>query len=489
MASPVIQRSPVPSSSFPLQRLSTFKDRTTNTPTLAIATPQSSITPATAPLSLSSPLDSFASDPIFSAFLSPDFDSTRFSSAALSSGSVAARAEKLQDGICLLEKQLRSEVFSRHHDLLSQLSSLKDAYSALAALRFAVSNLQSSVRRVHSEILQRYGCRKLSRLENLEVLDLGGNDFNNSILPCLSAISTLKNLSLDSNSLEGLFPIQEFSHLKNLEALDISYNKIRGSLSFKELATLGNMVTLDLCGNQLSKVSSIEAMSSLKALSFYYNKLSDFSIFQGEQEEVEFTTKSRTYSYGGNILNFMSGLDLSCNQLTGEIPTQLGDLSGILALNLSHNHLNGSIPVSLAMLKQIESLDLSYNSLSGEIPSQLADLNFLAIFNVSYNKLSGRTPEKGQFATFDESNYEGNPDLCGPLLKRSCSSTAAPPTPSSDGEKNDTAIDMEDFYWSFMASYIIVLSALLVILCINPSWRRAWFRLIHLWILRCFIQY
>uniref|UniRef100_A0A5B7BKL1 Conserved oligomeric Golgi complex subunit 5 n=1 Tax=Davidia involucrata TaxID=16924 RepID=A0A5B7BKL1_DAVIN len=114
-----------------------------------IATPQSSTsTPAATALSL----DSFASDPIFSAFLSADFDSTRFSSAALSSGSAAARAEKLQDGIRLLEKQLRSEVLSRHHDLLSQLSSLKDADSALAALRSAVSNLQSSVRRVRSEI-------------------------------------------------------------------------------------------------------------------------------------------------------------------------------------------------------------------------------------------------------------------------------------------------------------------------------------------------
>ncbi|KAA8529675.1 hypothetical protein F0562_034225 [Nyssa sinensis] len=73
----------------------------------------------------------------------------------------AARAEKLQDDICFLEKQLRSEVFSRHHDLLSQLSSLKDVDSALAALQFAVSNLQSSVRRVHFEIFQRYGLKKL----------------------------------------------------------------------------------------------------------------------------------------------------------------------------------------------------------------------------------------------------------------------------------------------------------------------------------------
>ncbi|GFZ05503.1 golgi transport complex protein-like protein [Actinidia rufa] len=88
MASPTIQRS-----SSPLQRLSTFKER--NTPTASI-TPSSAAT--------NTPLDSLASDPIFSAFLSHDFDSARFSSLALSSGSAAARAEKLQDGIRLLEK-------------------------------------------------------------------------------------------------------------------------------------------------------------------------------------------------------------------------------------------------------------------------------------------------------------------------------------------------------------------------------------------------
>ncbi|XAR52802.1 hypothetical protein NMG60_11021078 [Bertholletia excelsa] len=156
MASPAIQRSslhPSSPSSSPLQRLSTFKDRTSN-PTSAIAATPGSSSPTASPFSppSASALDSFASDPIFSAFFSPDFDSARFSSAALSSGSAAARAEKLQDGIRLLEKQLRSEVLSRHHDLLSQLSSLKDADSALSALRSAVSNLQSSVRRVRSEI-------------------------------------------------------------------------------------------------------------------------------------------------------------------------------------------------------------------------------------------------------------------------------------------------------------------------------------------------
>ncbi|XP_015056112.1 conserved oligomeric Golgi complex subunit 5 [Solanum pennellii] len=156
MASPAIQRSthlsstPV-SSSSPLQRLSTFKDRSINpTPTATVTpTPTSGLTPFTP---ASSPLDSFTSDPIFSSFLSSDFDSTRFSSAALSSGSTASRIEKLQEGLRLLDHQLRHEVLTRHHDLLNQLTSLRAAESALSTLRSSVTSLQSSVRRVRSEL-------------------------------------------------------------------------------------------------------------------------------------------------------------------------------------------------------------------------------------------------------------------------------------------------------------------------------------------------
>ncbi|KAF6152472.1 hypothetical protein GIB67_035540 [Kingdonia uniflora] len=150
MPSPALsqQRSSIPSS--PLQRLSTFIEKSSNT---FPSTPSSSSTPRpNSTTSSSSPLDAFSSDAIFSAFLSPDFDSARFSSQALSSGSAAARAEKLEEGIRLLEKQLRSEVLSRHDDLLAQLTSIKDAESALSVVRSGISTLQSSVRRVRQEI-------------------------------------------------------------------------------------------------------------------------------------------------------------------------------------------------------------------------------------------------------------------------------------------------------------------------------------------------
>ncbi|XP_011044768.1 PREDICTED: conserved oligomeric Golgi complex subunit 5-like [Populus euphratica] len=134
--------SPSPSSSSPLQRLSTFK-------TPSASSPPPSSTPAT---SSASPLDSFSKDPFLSPFLSPSFSSTSFSSAALSSGSPASTAEHLHHAIRLLESQLRSEVLSRHPHLFHQLSSIKDAELSLSTLRSAISSMQSSIRRVRSEL-------------------------------------------------------------------------------------------------------------------------------------------------------------------------------------------------------------------------------------------------------------------------------------------------------------------------------------------------
>lgn len=168
----------------------------------------------------------------------------------------------------------------------------------------------------------------------------------------------------------------------------------------------------------------------------------------------------------------MSELDLSSNQLTGEIPHQIGDLHYLHSLNLSHNHLSGPIPESFQKLQSIEGLDLSYNNLSGQIPIQLQDLNSLEVFNVSYNNLSGKAPEKEQFSSFDESSYKGNPYLTWNNSNRGSPTLQPPSTPLHDGEKRDSAIDLTAFYWSFASCYFVVLIVLVTILWINPHWRR-----------------
>ncbi|MBA0647897.1 hypothetical protein Goklo_015704 [Gossypium klotzschianum] len=93
------------------------------------------------------------------------------------------------------------------------------------------------------------------------------------------------------------------------------------------------------------------------------------------EEVIEFTTKSGFYSYKGNTISYMIGIDLSCNNLTGHILPKLRNLSEIHSLNLSHNKLIRVIPSSFSKLQYIDSLDLSYNNLSGKIPNQLVELN------------------------------------------------------------------------------------------------------------------
>nr|XP_023896559.1 receptor-like protein EIX2 [Quercus suber] len=207
-----------------------------------------------------------------------------------------------------------------------------------------------------------------------------------------------------------------------------------------------------------------------------------------QTDEAEFTIKNRIDSYHGDILNYMFGIDLSCNKLVGEIPPQLGMMSTIRAMNLSHNNLTGPIPTTFSNLKLMESLDLSYNNLSGKIPPELTEITFLAVFSVAHNNLSGTTPErKNQFGTFGESSYEGNPLLCGPPL-HACTKIGPPSTMpvDHDGEDGGSFIDMAVFYISFVVVYITVLLGLVVVLYINPYWRRAWFNLIEVCIDNCY---
>ncbi|KAF5945538.1 hypothetical protein HYC85_015766 [Camellia sinensis] len=170
-------------------------------------------------------------------------------------------------------------------------------------------------------------------------------------------------------------------------------------------------------------------------------------------DKSEFITKYGIYSYKGNILDYMSEVDLSCNHLTGKIPIEVGKLSNIHALNLSHNNLTGSIPTTFSHLRQIESLDLSYDNLNGRIP-QLSELSNLEVFNVAHNNLSSPTQEqKAQFATFEESSYEGNSFLCRlPLLTNRI--RTIPISEALDKDEHDGFIDIKVFYVSFLVSYI-----------------------------------
>ncbi|KFK44014.1 hypothetical protein AALP_AA1G203600 [Arabis alpina] len=177
----------------------------------------------------------------------------------------------------------------------------------------------------------------------------------------------------------------------------------------------------------------------------------------------------------GGTLRYMFGLDLADNELSGEIPAELGDLVELRALNLSHNHLSGVIPESFSNMKDLESLDLSFNILHGQIPSQFTKLSSLAVFNVSFNNLSGIIPWNGQFSTFDESSYIANPLLCGQPSNRSCNIYTLEEAPANVGEDEQDVIDIVSFYWSIFVAYVTILLGILASLSFDTAWSRTWF--------------
>ena len=94
------------------------------------------------------------------------------------------------------------------------------------------------------------------------------------------------------------------------------------------------------------------------------------------------------------VRGFLVELTLHRNNLTGEIPAELGSLSQLRTLRLEDNSLKGVVPSELGNLAQLHRLYLQNNILNGPIPSELGNLTQLHRLYLQNNTLTGPIPSE-----------------------------------------------------------------------------------------------
>ncbi|WZZ06895.1 hypothetical protein YC2023_092816 [Brassica napus] len=330
-------------------------------------------------------------------------------------------------------------------------------------------------------------------LMHVAILDLKYNRLSGNI-PAFTDTRNTHTLLLRGNNLTGNIP-RQLCGLKNIQHLDLANNRLSGSIpsclsntsfelgkedTYYGTSVLQRFIYLSYLQRNLRVEKQDHVyLQSPSLLEQVMRKTSDKS---SGQIKITFATKHRydTYYLLGN-LRLLYGMDLSDNELSGDIPTELGGLLELQALNISHNNLSGSIPESFSGLKNVESLDLSFNRLHGRIPPQLTELSSLSVFNVSYNNLSGVIPQGKQFNTFGAQSYLANSLLCGKPTNTSCNNSSFQ-EPDNGVEADGSTIDMVSFYWSLAAAYVTILIGLFTSLSFDSPWSRFWFYLVDAFI-------
>ncbi|KAF5757873.1 putative non-specific serine/threonine protein kinase [Helianthus annuus] len=276
----------------------------------------------------------------------------------------------------------------------------------------------------------------LSGHEKLTTLILSKNFFNET-LPAteISGFQNLKIMGLGGCKLFGQFPSWLMS-LTNLEVLDLSHNKINGTIP-GWLQTLPNLFYLDLSYNYLSgsfhvDLTRLPALASQQVLDQVKSRYTELPVFVAPQND--------SHLQYNQLTTFPPALYLGRNNLTGDIPIEIGNMQSIHVLDMSQNCFSGTIPTSMSNLINLEKLDLSHNLLSGEIPSSLKNLHFLSSFSVANNNLQGSIPTGAQFDTFLDQSYEGNPGLCGAPIQKPCSNPSDPTSPSGNKKGPDMSM-------------------------------------------------
>lgn len=109
-------------------------------------------------------------------------------------------------------------------------------------------------------------------------------------------------------------------------------------------------------------------------------------------------------------LSFLVSLNISGNRFHGTLPNELWHMPRLRIIDLSSNRISGNLFDDMCnSLTELESFDVSSNQITGQLPSSLGDCSKLKRLSVSFNELTGRIPQNiGNLTELMELYLNGN---------------------------------------------------------------------------------
>ena len=196
-------------------------------------------------------------------------------------------------------------------------------------------------------------------------------EFEGTIPESLLNLPKLYDFRINKNSLTGQIP--ETKKAGVLELLYLDSNKLTGFIP-PSLSRHERLASLRLFSNGLIGAipSELSALTSLDHLSLEFNQL------QGTipHELLVLLTHLSEFYLQGNA------------ELSGTIPSQIGELTDLKEFRAHDCSLTGSIPSEVGQLYRLEALDVSNNKLSSSLPD-LSQLEKLTHLKIGGNAITG----------------------------------------------------------------------------------------------------
>ncbi|XP_057512801.1 receptor-like protein 7 [Actinidia eriantha] len=305
--------------------------------------------------------------------------------------------------IDLSHNNLTGPVPDAHFEGLSNLVNINLAYNSfhgsVPSSLFSLPSLQKiQLSNNQFDEISQSPNGSLSELSPLGTLDLSSNKLVGHIPPYFFGFLSLSVLSLSFNNFSGIIQLESIKRLQNLTKLELSYNSLSINVSESSLSSFPQLSILRLASCNMRKFPPLLNQNTMIHLDLSDNQISGdipnwiWNVGNGSLSYLNLSCNNLVDLERPYIIpDFLTELDLHFNQLRGEIPVPA---PYAMYVDYSNNNFSSFIPSEIGNnLIYAAFFSVSINMLSGAIPPSICNATYLRVLDLSNNKFSGTIPQ------------------------------------------------------------------------------------------------